>query len=125
MQLPELFVERMHRELGEEEAARLCEALSTEPSTSVRLNPWKMTEPQWPSDKVAWSRDGYSLHERPNFTLDPAFHAGAYYVQEASSQFAGYIMAQAVGGREQCEGLRVLVARVRTMLRWLARGDWS
>lgn len=108
MQLPELFVERMRRELGESEAALLCEALATEPSTSVRLNPWKMTSPQWPSDKVAWSRDGYSLCERPNFTLDPAFHAGAYYVQEASSQFAGYIMAQAVGGREQCEGLRVL-----------------
>ena len=108
MQLPELFVERMRRELGEQEAALLCEALVSEPSTSVRLNPWKMTTPQWSSDKVAWSRDGYSLHERPNFTLDPAFHAGAYYVQEASSQFAGYIMAQAVGGRERCEGLRVL-----------------
>lgn len=106
MQLPEAFIERMRSELGVEEAERLCEALATEPSTAVRLNPHKMSTPPWAADAVPWSEWGYTLRERPSFTLDPAFHAGAYYVQEASSQFAGYIMKQAVGG--ECDGLRVL-----------------
>lgn len=108
MQLPERFVERMRQELGEAEATALCEALATEPSTAIRLNTPKMSCPPFEAEAVPWSADGYTLPERPAFTLDPAFHAGAYYVQEASSQFAGYILSQAVGGREQCEGLRVL-----------------
>lgn len=108
MQLPERFVERMRQELGEAEATALCEALATESSTAIRLNTPKMSYPPFEAEAVPWSADGYTLSERPAFTLDPAFHAGAYYVQEASSQFAGYILSQAVGGRAQCEGLRVL-----------------
>lgn len=108
MQLPERFVERMRQELGEAEATALCEALATEPSTAIRLNTPKMSCPPVEAEAVPWSADGYTLPERPAFTLDPAFHAGAYYVQEASSQFAGYILSQTVGGRAQCEGLRVL-----------------
>ena len=38
-------------------------------------------------ERVPWTRLGYYLKERPVFTLDPLFHAGAYYVQEASSMY--------------------------------------
>ncbi|MFZ4545461.1 MAG: methyltransferase RsmF C-terminal domain-like protein, partial [Saprospiraceae bacterium] len=34
--------------------------------------------------------------ERPSFTLDPLFHAGAYYVQEASSMLIGHALKQVV-----------------------------
>lgn len=108
MQLPERFIERMEQELGHDEAMALCEALATEPTTSVRLNPLKMTTSKWESRKVEWSRWGYLLDMRPSFTLDADFHAGAYYVQEASSQFAGYIMLQALGGEQECEGKYIL-----------------
>lgn len=108
MRLPEQFISRMQRELGVVEAEALCAALETEPSTSVRLNPAKMAEQKWGGGRVAWSDYGYLLGERPAFTLDPDFHAGAYYVQEASSQFAGYIVSMAVGGAEACKGQRVL-----------------
>ena len=108
MRLPEQFISRMQRELGAAEAEALCAALGTEPSTSVRLNPAKMAEQKWGGERVRWSEYGYLLGERPAFTLDPDFHAGAYYVQEASSQFAGYIISEAVGGVEACNGLRVL-----------------
>ena len=108
MRLPEQFISRMQRELGVAEAEALCAALETEPSTSVRLNPAKMAEQKWGGGRVAWSDYGYLLSERPAFTLDPDFHAGAYYVQEASSQFAGYIVSMAVGGADACMGLRVL-----------------
>lgn len=108
MQLPERFIECMVQELGHDEAMALCEALATEPTTSVRLNPLKMTTSKWESRKVEWSRWGYLLDARPSFTLDVDFHAGAYYVQEASSQFAGYIMSQALGGEQECEGKYIL-----------------
>ncbi len=99
----------MQRELGGEEAQALCDALLTEPSTSVRLNPCKMTAPKWAdAEAVPWSESGYRLSQRPSFTLDAAFHAGAYYVQEASSQFAGYILREALGGKAKAQGCRVL-----------------
>ncbi len=108
MRLPEPFAERMRRELGAEEAERLFVALNDEPSVAVRLNPRKAMAEKWGGRGVPWSRDGYVLAERPSFTLDPDFHAGAYYVQEAASQFAGYILAEAAGGAEACRGMRVL-----------------
>lgn len=60
--------------------------------TSVRINPAKLNNvdgfnPAWPKEKIPWSSYGFYLEERPSFTLDPLFHAGAYYVQEASSMF--------------------------------------
>lgn len=36
---------------------------------------------------VPWCASGYYLPQRPSFTFDPLFHAGCYYVQEASSMF--------------------------------------
>ncbi|MGZ5192172.1 MAG: methyltransferase RsmF C-terminal domain-like protein, partial [Flavisolibacter sp.] len=38
-------------------------------------------------DKIPWTKYGYYLSERPSFTFDPLFHAGCYYVQDASSMF--------------------------------------
>lgn len=108
MHLPEKFVERMTSELGADQATMLCEALAQEPTTSVRLNVAKMPQSKWECRRVPWSENGYLLDERPQFTYDTDFHAGAYYVQEASSQFAGYILASVVGGKAECRGLRLL-----------------
>ena len=51
--------------------------------------------------RIPWSAEGLYLAERPSFTCDPAFQAGAYYVQEASSQFVGHLLrgAGALGAR--------------------------
>lgn len=54
---------------------------------------------------VPWCTGGYYLDKRPVFTLDPAFHAGAYYVQEASSMFLDHMVRQLFPERS---GLRVL-----------------
>lgn len=57
---------------------------------SIRINPAKFDIGQVSfnvEEKVPWSSNGYYLTERPSFTTDPLFHAGAYYVQEASSMF--------------------------------------
>jgi 16S rRNA C967 or C1407 C5-methylase (RsmB/RsmF family)/NOL1/NOP2/fmu family ribosome biogenesis protein len=53
--------------------------------TSIRVNPQKPITV--PGEPVPWSSSGYYLPERPVFTFDPLFHAGVYYVQEASSMF--------------------------------------
>jgi len=45
---------------------------------------------------VPWSRYGFYLKERPSFTFDPLFHAGCYYVQEASSMFLEQAFRQLV-----------------------------
>jgi len=58
----------------------------------------------WPGDgtagvrmeKVPWSSWGYYLSERPSFTFDPLLHAGAYYVQEASSMLLEQALRQTV-----------------------------
>lgn len=80
------------------------EAIHQQPSfTSIRLNPAK----QKPYDltKIAWTDFGYFLPERPSFTLDPTFHAGTYYVQEASSMFLEQALKQTV---DLTKPLRVL-----------------
>lgn len=61
--------------------------------TSIRINPFKKislpgTQP------VPWCLNAYYLNERPSFTFDPLFHAGSYYVQEASSMFVDTIITQ-------------------------------
>lgn len=61
----------------------LARALLEPPPTSIRLNSAKPGGPD--GAPVPWCRTGRYLAERPVFTLDPLLHAGAYYVQEASS----------------------------------------
>ena len=66
---------------------------------SVRFNPHKAILKQSHlhiASPVPWSSLGYYLSERPVFTLDPALHAGAYYVQEASSMFLEQALKQTV-----------------------------
>ncbi|MCA6381619.1 MAG: rRNA methyltransferase [Cytophagales bacterium] len=102
MQFPEAFQKRMQATLAEEWPA--FEAIHQQPSfTSIRLNPAK----QKPYDltKIAWTDFGYFLPERPSFTLDPTFHAGTYYVQEASSMFLEQALKQTV---DLTKPLRVL-----------------
>lgn len=67
-----------------------------EPITSVRVNPHKYTDQFEAESKVPWCEQGYYLSARPNFTADPLLHAGAYYVQEASSMFLEAALKQTV-----------------------------
>lgn len=71
-------------------------ALAQAPTVSVRLND-KTTLPQFAdAELVPWCDTGRYLAERPNFTRDPLFHAGAYYVQEASSMFLWQVLEKFV-----------------------------
>lgn len=86
MELPQSFVEEMRTALGPDEASRLCAALSQPPAVGVRLNPAKSAPHLFPeAEKVPWCPRGRYLAERPQFTLMPEMHAGAFYVQDPSS----------------------------------------
>lgn len=90
MPLPQSFIDQMQQTLGTAEAEALCHALqSTDPCTSIRINPNKRPEhlPAEVKAEVPWCGEGRYLAERPMFTTDPLLHAGCYYVQEASSMF--------------------------------------
>jgi 16S rRNA C967 or C1407 C5-methylase (RsmB/RsmF family)/NOL1/NOP2/fmu family ribosome biogenesis protein len=75
-----------------------------QPVTSIRFNAGKyerfssskkMMHPDFNlNDPVPWCSYGVYLNERPQFTLDPLLHAGAYYVQEASSMFLWEVLKQ-------------------------------
>lgn len=94
--LPVDFIESMHQQMGNE-AELLVRALETEPITSIRLNSkLDVLTFDCDTDEVPWHVDGYYLSERPQFTLDPLFHAGCYYVQEASSMFLQQVLEQYV-----------------------------
>lgn len=77
-------------------AKSLSERLSEGPSGSAEAfaGGFPETLPNLtPARRVPWCREGWYLAGRPSFTFDPDFHAGAYYVQEASSQFVGRLLS--------------------------------
>ncbi|MFM7840214.1 MAG: methyltransferase RsmF C-terminal domain-like protein, partial [Chitinophagaceae bacterium] len=84
------------------------------PPVSLRLNPEKIQQPGQLNfiaqngqpvtpplsiDPILWSAQGYYLSSRPSFTFDPLFHAGGYYVQEASSMFLEAVVRQCISHR--------------------------
>lgn len=85
--LPDEFVTRMTGLLGQAEAEVFFAALSEPPSVALRHNRLKPAPlpDGWKGQPVPWLPAAVRLLERPVFTLEPAFHAGGWYVQEAAS----------------------------------------
>ncbi|MDX1666694.1 MAG: RsmB/NOP family class I SAM-dependent RNA methyltransferase, partial [Saprospiraceae bacterium] len=104
MPLPEAFLQRTRQQLGDEFEA-FVRALDGPPPVSIRLHPRKKFSLPENTGKVKWCPGGLYLPERPVFTLDPHFHAGAYYVQEASSMFLSEAVRQWI---DLSQPLRVL-----------------
>ncbi|MES1226926.1 MAG: RsmB/NOP family class I SAM-dependent RNA methyltransferase, partial [Bacteroidota bacterium] len=90
-QLPHALIASLQTVKGFDKDAFVQIHESGEQITSVRVNPNRTFNVEYSTlnvqGKVPWSSNGYYLSERPSFTTDPLFHAGAYYVQEASSMF--------------------------------------
>ena len=92
--LPKAFRQRMEEKLGAS-FPDFLKSLEQPAPTSIRINPEKKKLIQ-AIQTVPWSSTGGYLKERPLFTLDPLFHAGTYYVQEASSMFLEQAVRQSV-----------------------------
>lgn len=95
MNLPQTFVDRTRQLLGDEQYPKFEEALGIEAPVSIRPN---RTKTQLPveGEPIPWAPSGMYLEKRPTFTFDPLFHAGCYYVQEASSMFVERVLRQYV-----------------------------
>lgn len=102
MLLPQQFIQSIANVQGfDKETFEAVHAVE-EQITSIRINSAKNRDTKLPIadsainnlKSVSWCANGYYLAQRPSFTLDPAFHAGAYYVQEASSMFLWQAMQQ-------------------------------
>ena len=103
MHLPPALVQSLQSIKGFDPEAFVQVHATPSPITSIRFNPNKVSVDKIESlsggnlnTPVPWCRNGYYLNERPSFTLDPLFHAGAYYVQEASSMFLEEALKQVV-----------------------------
>jgi 16S rRNA C967 or C1407 C5-methylase (RsmB/RsmF family)/NOL1/NOP2/fmu family ribosome biogenesis protein len=107
IQLPTAFSQRWIQSLGQKDFDIFSGALGHESATSIRLNPLKKQAnlDLKLAQSLPWHSAGHLLKERPIFTLDPAFHAGAYYVQEAASMFVAEAFKQIKNDKG---GLKVL-----------------
>jgi NOL1/NOP2/sun family putative RNA methylase len=108
MQIPKELISSLQHIKGFDEISFIDAHTNSQQITSIRFNPKKLplyqkTEassfmisdsPSIHFEKIPWSSHGYYLSERPSFTLDPLFHAGLYYVQEASSMFLEQVLKQ-------------------------------
>jgi 16S rRNA C967 or C1407 C5-methylase (RsmB/RsmF family)/NOL1/NOP2/fmu family ribosome biogenesis protein len=99
IEIPDAFISRTQALLGSEWPA-FESALKEESPVSIRLNPYKSSTEILNSfgkvEIVPWASQAYYLPYRPSFTFDPLFHAGCYYVQEASSMFLEQIIRKEI-----------------------------
>ena len=98
MKLPQEFLESLEGVAGFDKEAFIAVHEEAKAPTSIRINPAKWSVKELPGQdshsplsiyhsSVPWCANGWYLSQRPSFTFDPLFHAGCYYVQEASSMF--------------------------------------
>ncbi|MES2809070.1 MAG: RNA methyltransferase [Bacteroidota bacterium] len=90
-QFPARFIESLAQEPGFDRENFIDTHQNFESPTSIRVNPFKKTA-QKKGEQIPWCPEGIYLDTRPSFTFDPLFHAGSYYVQEASSMFIAHTL---------------------------------
>lgn len=102
--IPKQLIDSLQNVTGFNEAEFIETHLQPKEITSIRINTQKISTLDIEelsnnynlniSHKVPWCKEGFYLKSRPKFTFDPLLHAGAYYVQEASSMFLSLILEQ-------------------------------
>lgn len=112
--LPQALIHSLRNLEGYHEGSFMASHQQPAP-VSIRLNPVKMNVSDHQAflssggmgsdGPIPWTSHGVYLKQRPIFTLDPRFHGGAYYVQEASSMFLEHMLRQVL---QEQRGLKVL-----------------
>jgi NOL1/NOP2/sun family putative RNA methylase len=111
--IPQQLIQSLQNIKGFKEDSFLETHQSSRQITSIRINPSKSNWDESLLDiesNIPWSNWGRYLKQRPSFTFDPLFHAGAYYVQEASSMFLWQILQQTIGENTQKKVLDLCAA---------------
>ena len=89
MHFKEAFGKYLEEAIGSDKALVAFSAFEQPAKVAVRYNPFKICD-RFAGVPVPWNRYGVLLPQRPQFTLDPIFHGGGYYVQDSSSMFVGH-----------------------------------
>lgn len=117
MPLPAALLDSIQDTKGFDSKAFLDIHESGEQVISIRTNPFKhVSQPNERSalsmitESVPWCSNGHYLSHRPSFTFDPLFHAGCYYVQEASSMFLETALRQCCNLEEKLNVLDLCAA---------------
>jgi 16S rRNA C967 or C1407 C5-methylase (RsmB/RsmF family)/NOL1/NOP2/fmu family ribosome biogenesis protein len=92
---PELFIQRINSQKYID-AQALLKALEDPSPVSIRINRSKLDKNPLNSLPVPWCSAGFYLVSRPSYTLDPLFHSGCYYPQEASGMFLEQVFKQVI-----------------------------
>lgn len=71
---------------------QLIQALDSKPPISIRKNDKKNCTNFENELAIPWCSNAFHLSERPLFTLDPLFHTGSYYPQEAGSMLLEFVL---------------------------------
>lgn len=124
---PPAFYAQMQTLLGRETQA-FFQAQQAEAPVSLRLNPRKLRLAQDVNNyrPVPWCSQGVYILARPVFTLDPRFHAGGYYVQDASCMLLEALFKQLPGCHESMRVLDLCAApggKATHLLQFLPEGS--
>ena len=92
MKLHDDFIAQLRELLPDEWEALVRAITSSEPSVAVRVNNERGVGVPEGARRVPWCGQGFYLADRPAFTFDPDWHAGRYYVQDASSMFIAHVI---------------------------------
>ncbi len=106
---PKEFVKRIQTQKYID-AGSLLTALAEPSPISIRVNTGKWSKKPVSSIPVPWSTNGFYLKSRPSFTLDPLFHSGCYYPQEASGMFLEQVIRQTCSLKENLKVLDLCAA---------------
>ena len=92
MILSQEFIGQLQGLLPDEWEALVEAITASEPSVAVRVNEARGTKVPAGARRVPWCAEGFYLADRPAFTFDTDWHAGHYYVQDASSMFITHVI---------------------------------
>jgi 16S rRNA C967 or C1407 C5-methylase (RsmB/RsmF family)/NOL1/NOP2/fmu family ribosome biogenesis protein len=109
MKFPEEFIKRIESQ-EYIDSSTLLDAFQKPSPVSIRINNLKWNKRPVNSNPVPWSATGYYLETRPSYTLDPLYHAGCYYPQEASGMFLEHIFKSLFNTGEKLKVLDLCAA---------------
>lgn len=93
MNWPIEFIKNLKLKFGDE-YTEILNSMDQKQFSSIRFNPKKRYDDSFGQKKVKWETESRQLENEYSFVFDPLWHAGAYYVQESSSMFLGFVFDQ-------------------------------
>ena len=105
MNLPQTYVERMKKQLGESEFQAYEACLEKRARSAMRVNTRKITTDQWTElspftmRRVPWISNGYYYDDTDAPSKHPYYYAGLYYLQEPSAMTPANLLPIEPGDR--------------------------